>query len=112
MKGGGGGAAGPGPSTTETSVDEIASQQQGTGDEPQSCIKEIDLRGLTEEQCKLAINMLIEEQDSFMKNDDDIGTIVDLKVQKNYVAVPLPRSQELYRGPFESRFYLQVQIPV
>ena len=60
--------------------------------------------------------MIIDEQDSFARNDDDIGTIPDLKldinlegktpVQKNYVAVP--RSQELYQGPFESRFYPQV----
>ena len=44
--------------------------------------------------------MLIEEQDSFAKDDYDIGTIRDLKleinledkipVQKNYVAVPHP----------------------
>ena len=99
------GAGGPGPSTTETSVNEIASQQQGTGDEPPSHIKEIDLGGLTEEQCKLAINMLIDEQDSFTKNDYDIGTILDLKleinledktpVQKNYIAVPRPLYPEV-----------------
>ena len=99
------GASGPGPSTTETSVNEIASQQQGTGDEPPFHIKEIDLVGLTEEQCKLAINMLIDEQDSFARNDDEIGTIPDLKldinledknlVQKNCVAVPRPLYPEV-----------------
>ena len=89
-----------GPSTkTETSVNET-SQQQGTGTEPPPHIKEIDLASLTEEQRKLAIDMLIEEQDSFVKDDYDIGTIRDLKleissedkipVQKNYVAVPSP----------------------
>ena len=97
---GGRGAGGPELSIkTETSVNEI-SQQQGTGTEPPPHIKEIDLEGLTEEQCKLAIDMLIEEQDSFAKDDYDIGTIRDLKleinledkipVQKNYVAVPRP----------------------
>ena len=69
------GASGPGPSTTEISVNEMASQQQGTEDEPPSHIKEIDLVGLTEEQPKLTINMIIDEQDSFARNDDDIGTI-------------------------------------
>ena len=92
------GASGPKPSTkTETSVNEI-SQQQGTGTEPPPHIKEIDLKGLTEEQCKLTIDMLIEEQDSFTKEDYDIGTTRDLKleinledktpVQKNYVGIP------------------------
>ena len=89
---------------TETSVYEI-SQQQGTGTEPPPHIKEIDLEGLTEEQCKLAIDMLIEEQDSFAKDDYDIGTTRDLKlennledkipVQKNYVAVPRPLYPEV-----------------
>ena len=99
------GAGGPEPSTkTETSVNEI-SQQQGTGTEPPPHIKEIDLEGLTEEQCKLAIDMLIKEQDNFAKDDYDIGTIRDLKleinledkipVQKNYVAVPRPLYPEV-----------------
>ena len=48
---------------------------------------------------------MIEEQESFAKNDDDIGVIPDLKldinltdktpVQKNYVAVPRPLYPEV-----------------
>ena len=63
-------------------------------------LKSIDLEGLDEEQKQLALDLFIEEQESFAKNDDDIGVIPDLKldinltdkapVQKNYVAVPRP----------------------
>ena len=55
---------------------------------------------LTEEQKEIATTLLVEEQDSFAKEDSDIGSIKDLKldirlidetpVQKNYVAVPRP----------------------
>ena len=51
--------------------------------------------------------MLIDKQDSFAKNNDDIGMIPDLKleinlenktpVQKNYVAVPRPLYPEVKR---------------
>ena len=68
-------------------------------------LKSIDLEGLDEEQKQLALDLLIEEQESFAKNDDDIGVIPDLKldinltdkvpVQKNYVAVPRPLYPEV-----------------
>ena len=63
-------------------------------------LKSIDLEGLDEEQKQLALDLLIEKQESFAKNDDDIGVIPDLKldinltdkapIQKNDVAVPRP----------------------
>ena len=66
-------------------------------------IKDIDLGDLTEEQRKLAIDMLTEKQDSFTKDDNDISMIQDLKlernledktpVQKNYIAVTRPLTQ-------------------
>ena len=68
-------------------------------------LKSIDLEGLGEEQKQLALDLLIEEQESFAKNDDDIGVIPDLKldinltdkapIQKNYVAVPKPLYPEV-----------------
>ena len=68
-------------------------------------IKGIDLGDLTEEQRKLAIDMLIEEQDSFARDDNDIGMIQDFKleknledktpVQKNYITVPRPLYPEV-----------------
>ena len=41
------------------------SKPQVTTNEPPPHIKGMDLGDLTEEQCKLAIDMLTEEQDSF-----------------------------------------------
>ena len=68
-------------------------------------IKGIDLGDLTEEQRKLAIDMLIEEQDSFARDDNDISMIQDFKleinledktpVQKNYITVPRPLYPEV-----------------
>ena len=73
--------------------------------EPPQHIKDIDLGDLMEEQFKLAIDMLTEEQDSFAKDDNDISMIQDLKfeinledktpVQKNYIAVPHPLYPEV-----------------
>ena len=73
---------------------------QVTTSEPSPHIKGIDLGDLTEEQHKLAIDMLTEEQDSFARDDNDIGMIQDLKleinledktpVQKNNIVVPRP----------------------
>ena len=76
------------------------SEPQVTTSEPPPHIKGIDLGDLTEEQSKLAIDMLTEEQDSFARDDIDIGMIQNLKleinledktpVQKNYITVPRP----------------------
>ena len=81
------------------------SKPQVTTSGPPPHIKGIDLGDLTEEQHKLAINMLTEEQDSFARDDNDIGMIQDLKlkinledktpVQKNYIAVPHPLYPEV-----------------
>ena len=38
-------------------------------------LKSIDLKGLDEEQKQLALDLLIEQQESFARNDDDIGVI-------------------------------------
>ena len=51
--------------------------------EPPTYIKSIDLEGLSEEQKKLALDLLTEEQESFSKNDSDIGVIPDLKLEIN-----------------------------
>ena len=76
------------------------SKAQVPTSEPPPHIKGIDLGDLTEEQCKLAIDMLTEEQDPFARDDNDISMIQDLKleinledktpVQKNYITVPRP----------------------
>ena len=68
-------------------------------------VKQINLDGLTETQKQSALNLLCEEQNSFSKDDDDIGTVPNLKlninltdnipVQKNYVAVPRPLYPEV-----------------
>ena len=68
-------------------------------------VKDISLAGLTEEQKAAAIKLLIDEQQVFAKNGEDVGTIPDLKmkipltdsipVQKNYLAVPRPLYQEV-----------------
>ena len=81
------------------------SKPQVAASETPQHIKDIDLGDLTEEQCKLATDILTEEQDSFAKDDNDIGMIQDLKleinledkilVQKNYVAVPRPLYPEV-----------------
>ena len=67
--------------------------------------KQIILDGLTESQKRSALKLLCEEQNSFSRNDDDIGIVPDLKlninlpdnipVQKNYVAVPRPLYPEV-----------------
>ena len=74
------------------------SKPQVTTSKPPPHIKGIDLGDLTEEQHKLVVDMLTEEQDSFARDDNDIGMIQDLKlevnledktpVQKNYIACP------------------------
>ena len=68
-------------------------------------IKQINLEGLTPEQKRAALELLTAEQESFAKDDNDIGSIPDLKldlnlsdkipVQKNYVAVPRPLYPEV-----------------
>ena len=70
-----------------------------------SHVKQINLDGLTESQKRSALKLLCEEQNSFSRNDDDIGIVPDLKlninltdnipVQKNYVAVPRPLYPEV-----------------
>ena len=65
---------------------------------------DVDLSELTEEQQKLAKNMLITECDSFAK-DDEVGCIKDMvmdiklkdhqPVQKNYLSTPRPLYAEV-----------------
>ena len=59
------------------------SKPQVTTSEPPPHIKGIDLGDLSEEQHKLAIDMLTEEQDSFARDDNDISMIQDLKLEIN-----------------------------
>ena len=68
-------------------------------------VRQIDLAGLSGEQKQLALKLLSVESESFSKDDDDIGSVPDLKlginltdkvpVQKNYVAVPRPLYPEV-----------------
>ena len=81
------------------------SEPQVAASEPPPQIKGIDLGDLTEEQRKLVIDILTEEQDSFARDDNDIGMIQNLKleinledktpVQKNYITVPCPLYPEV-----------------
>ena len=74
-------------------------------EEISSHVKQIILDGLTESQKRSAFKLLCEEQNSFSRNDDDMGIVPDLKlninlkdnipVQKNYVAVPRPLYPEV-----------------
>ena len=60
---------------------------------------------MTEEQKKADVSLLVEQQDAFAKDDDDVGSIPDLElninlkdtaiVQKNYVEVPRPLYPEV-----------------
>ena len=59
------------------------SKPQVAARDPPQHIKDIDLNDLTEEQWKLATDMLTEKQDSFAKDDNDIGMIQDLKLEIN-----------------------------
>ena len=68
-------------------------------------IRKIDLSILSASQKQSAFRLLSEESESFSKNDDDIGSVPELKlginltdktpVQKNYVAVPRPLYPEV-----------------
>ena len=68
-------------------------------------LKDINMDGLTQEHRDMATALLISKQDSFAKNDSDVGFIPDLQlniklrdeipVQKNYVAVPKPLYPEV-----------------
>ena len=70
-----------------------------------SHIKDIDLSGLNAHQKDVALKLLIEEADSFARDDSDVGCIRDLElnldledqtpVQKNYVAVLKPLYPEV-----------------
>ena len=75
---------------------------------PASCnldLNKFDLSGLTPEQRSCATQMLIEEADTFGTNDNDIGSIDDLKlklslddpkpVQKSYNSIPRPLFPEV-----------------
>ena len=68
-------------------------------------LADISLEGLTEEQKKAAVSLLVKKQDAFTKDDDDVGSILALEininlkdttpVQTNYVAVPRPLYPEV-----------------
>ena len=68
-------------------------------------LRDISLEGLTLQQKEDALKLLIEQQDAFVKDDSDVGSVPDLQlkinvkdanpVQKNYVAVPRPLYPEV-----------------
>ena len=91
---------------TKHKLDSDIIESKMAASEPPQHIKDIDLGDLTEEQRKLAIDMLTEEQDLFAKDDNEICIIQYLKleinledktpVQKKYIAVSAlftPRSR-------------------
>ena len=88
----------------ETKTTPPTSQPETTPSLPKH-LADIGLEGLTEEQKKAAVSLLVEQQDAFAKDDDDVGSIPDLElninlkdktpVQKNYVAVPRPLYPEV-----------------
>ena len=83
------------PETNQDSLDGVIPEH----------VRQIDLSGLSAEQKQSALKLLSEESESFSKDDDDIGSVPDLKlginltdnvpVQKNYVAVPRPLYPEV-----------------
>ena len=80
-------------------------EENDSKDELPKHLKAISLDGLTSQQRALAVKMLKEHQDSFAKDDSDVGSIQELQmnislkdntpVQKNYVAVPRPLYPEV-----------------
>ncbi|CAB4008686.1 Hypothetical predicted protein [Paramuricea clavata] len=83
----------------------IPPSTKSTDDVSEDKIREIDLSQLTNEQKKVAEQLLIEQADAFAQSDDDVGSIPNLQmnihlndktpVQKNYVAVPRPLYPEV-----------------
>ena len=80
-------------------------EENDSNDELPKHLKAISLEGLTSQQRALAVKMLKEHQDSFAKDDSDVGSVQELQmniflkdntpVQKNYVAVPRPLYPEV-----------------
>ena len=68
-------------------------------------LRDISLGGLTPKRKEDALKLLIEQQDAFVRDDSDVGSVPDLQlkinvkdaspVQKNYVAVPEPLYPEV-----------------
>ncbi len=93
------------PRPLENNVNSVQSKSNNDINDIPAHIKEIDLGELTQEQKQQALKLLCDEQESFAKNDNDIGDIPDLNldlnltdnipVQKNYVAVPRPLYPEV-----------------
>ena len=79
-------------------------------------VRNIDLSGLSLEQRNSAREMLLEESESFARDDDDIGYIPNLRlninlsdscpVRKNYTSIPRPLYQEV-KGHIEDRLNKQ-----
>ena len=80
-------------------------------------VNQIDISHLDEVQRQKARNMLLEEADSFSRDDDDIGCAKDLvldlrlkddtPVQRNCLSsqTTLSGSEKLYSGPAQPWFY-------
>ena len=68
-------------------------------------LPDVDLSGLTPDQQEQVRQLLRDEADTFARNEDDVGTVPDLKmdinlisnepVQKNYLSIPRPLYPEV-----------------
>ena len=91
-------------SVLEANTTSPTSRPETTSSLPKHLV-DISLEGLTKEQKKAAVSLLVEKQDAFAKDDDDVGSIPDLElninlkdttpVQMNYVEVPKPLYPEV-----------------
>ena len=85
---------------TKQASQSTSREENYSKDELPKHLKAISLEGLTSQQRALAVKMLKEHQDSFAKDDSDVGSVQELQMnislkdntplQKNYVAVPRP----------------------
>ena len=90
---------------TKQASQSTISEENDSKDELPKHLKAISLEGLTSQQRASAVKMLKEDQDSFAKDDSDVGSVQELQmnislkdntpVQKNYVAVPRPLHPEV-----------------
>ena len=90
---------------TKQASQSTSREENDSKDELPKHLKAISLDGLTSQQRALAVKLLKEHQDSFAKDDSDVGSVQELQmnislkdntpVQKNYVAVPRPLYPEV-----------------
>ena len=90
---------------TKQASQSTSREENDSKDEPPKHLRAISLEGLISQQRASAVKMLKEHQDSFVKDDSNVGSAQDLQmnislkdntpVQKDYVAVPRPLYPEV-----------------